>query len=166
MNIIADTREHREQWDRIRKGFERLGVHYERRKLDVGDYQDEDNPLLVVDRKHNLAEVAQNFTDQRRTREGLLRNRLEDEMIRAQKQGIKIVFLVEHGGSIKSIEDVQLWKNPRTITSPLAISGPRIYRKMLAYEKFYGVEFRFCGKQQTAKRIVEILQEGAEHGEG
>ncbi len=164
MTIMADTREHSQQWERIRKGFEAHGVDYIRNKLFVGDYMSLDNSRLVVDRKHNLAEIAQNFTEERKVN-GRMQNRLEDEMIRAKEHGIKIVFLIEHGGGIKTIEDVMLWKNPRTKTSPLAISGPRIYRKMLAYQNYYGVEFRFCGKQQTAKRIIEILQEG-QHGEG
>ena len=164
MTIMADTREHSKQWERIRQGFEAQGVDYIRTKLYVGDYMDMDNPRLVVDRKHNLAEVAQNFTEERRVG-GRMQNRLEDEMVRAKEHGIKIVFLIEHGGSMKTIEDVMLWKNPRTKTSPLAISGPRIYRKMLAFQNFYGVEFRFCGKQQTARRIIEILEEG-KHGEG
>lgn len=161
MTIMADTREHADQWERIRKGFEAHGVDYIRNKLFVGDYMSLDNPRLVVDRKHNLAEIAQNFTEERKVG-GRMRNRLEDEMVRAKEHGIKIVFLIEHGGSIKTIEDVLLWKNPRLKTSPLAISGPRIYRKMLAYEAFYGVEFRFCGKQQTARKIIEILQEGGD----
>ncbi len=164
MTIMADTREHSKQWERIRAGFEAQGVDYIRTKLYVGDYMDMDNPRLVVDRKHNLAEIAQNFTEERKVG-GRMQNRLEDEMVRAKEHGIKIVFLIEHGGSMKTIEDVMLWKNPRTKTSPLAISGPRIYRKMLAFQNFYGVEFRFCGKQQTAKRIIEILEEG-QHGEG
>lgn len=164
MTIMADTREHAKQWERIRAGFEAHGVDYIRTKLYVGDYMDMDNPRLVVDRKHNLAEIASNFTDERKVG-GRMQNRLEDEMVRAKEHGIKIVFLIEHGGSMKTIEDVMLWKNPRTKTSPLAISGPRIYRKMLAFQNFYGVEFRFCGKQQTARRIIEILEEG-HHGEG
>lgn len=163
MTIMADTREHAKQWERIRAGFEAHGVDYIRTKLYVGDYMSMDNPRLVVDRKHNLAEIAQNFTEERKVG-GRMQNRLEDEMVRAKEHGIKIVFLIEHGGSMKTIEDVMLWKNPRTKTSPLAISGPRIYRKMLAFQNFYGVEFRFCGKQQTARRIIEILEEG-KHGE-
>lgn len=164
MTIMADTREHADQWERIRAGFEARGVDYIRTKLYVGDYMSMDNPRLVVDRKHNLAEIAANFTEERKVN-GRRQNRLEDEMIRAKDHGIKIVFLIEHGGSMKTIEDVLLWKNPRAKTSPLAISGPRIYRKMLAFQNYYGVEFRFCGKQQTARRIIEILEEG-KHGEG
>jgi len=164
LTIIADTREHADQWERIRQGFDAAGVQYVRSKLLVGDYQALENPLLVIDRKHNLAEVAGNFTDERKI-EGKRRNRLEDEMTRAKELGIKIVFLIEHGGKIRSLEDVMDWQNPRLKTSPLAISGVRIYRKMVAYANFYGVEWAFCDKRHTAKRIVEILEEG-QHGKG
>lgn len=154
MTIIADTREHADQWERIRTGFDALGVQYVRSKLLVGDYQALENPLLVIDRKHNLAEVAGNFTEKKR---------FENEMQLAKKLGVKIVFLIEHGGKIKSLEDVMEWQNPRLKTSPLAISGVRIYRKMVAFQNFYGVEWAFCDKRHTAKRIVEILEEG-QHG--
>ena len=159
MTIMADTREHAEQWERIRAGFDAAGVQYIRSKLFVGDYMSLDNPRLVVDRKHNLQEVAGNFTDAKRTKNGY-RSRFEEEMATAKKHGIKIVFLVEHGGKIKTIEDVADWNNPRLTTSPMAINGIRIYRKMIAFQNFYGVEFRFCSKAQTARKIIEILKEG------
>lgn len=159
MTIMADTREHSEQWERIRAGFDAQGVDYIRSKLFVGDYMSLDNPRLVVDRKHNLQEIANNFTDSKRTKTGY-RSRFEEEMATAKKHGIKIVFLVEHGGKIKTLEDVAAWNNPRLTTSPMAISGIRIYRKMVAFQNFYGVEFRFCSKAQTARKIVEILKEG------
>lgn len=155
MTIIADTREHADQWDRIRAGFDALGVDYVRSKLLVGDYQALENPLLVIDRKHNLAEIANNFTEKKR---------FENEMQLAKKLGIKIVFLIEHGGKIRMIEDVMNWHNPRLKTSPLAMNGIRIYRKMMAFRSFYGVEFMFCDKKHTAKEIVRILEEG-QHGE-
>ena len=156
MTIIADTREHADQWERIRQGFDAAGVQYVRSKLLVGDYQALENPLLVIDRKHNLAEVAGNFTEKKR---------FENEMQLAKKLGVKIVFLIEHGGKIRSLEDVMDWQNPRLKTSPLAISGVRIYRKMVAYANFYGVEWAFCDKRHPAKRIIEILEEG-KHGKG
>lgn len=156
MTIMVDTREHADQWARIRNGFDAAGVQYVRSKLFVGDYMSLDNPRLVVDRKHNLAEIAYNFTEGKKTKTGY-RNRFEEEMATAQKHGIKIVFLIEHSSKVKTVEDVIAWKNPRLETSPLAISGERIYRKMLAFQNYYGVEFRFCDKRHTAQRIVEIL---------
>ena len=48
----------------------------------------------------------------------------------------------------------------------LILSGDHLYRmdyrKMLAFQNYYGVEFQFCSKAQTADRIIEILQGGAE----
>lgn len=164
MTIIADTREHADQWGRIRQGFDALGIQYVRSKLLVGDYQALENPLLVIDRKHNLAEVAKNFTERRKI-EGKSKNRLEDEMVRAKGLGIRIVFLVEHGGKIKAIEDVAKWVNPQLKEHPLAMTGERVLRIMLAYKNKYGVEWRFCDKRHTAKRIIEILEEG-QHGKG
>lgn len=76
--------------------------------------------------------------------------------------GIKLVFLVEHGGSIKSLEDVQNWKNPRLKDHPLAMSGERLYKVMLTMQNKYGIEWQFCDKRCTGKRIIEIL--GGQHG--
>ncbi|MBQ1580783.1 MAG: ERCC4 domain-containing protein [Firmicutes bacterium] len=163
MVIQVDSREKRHIIQRILDGFDRRGVQHYTSKLYKGDYMSLDNPRLVVDRKQNLAEVAYNFTDARKTTKGY-GSRFEQEMIDAKKMGIKIVFLVEHGGPIKTIEDVAKWVNPRLQESPMAISGERIYRKMLAFQNYYGVEFQFCSKAQTADRIIEILQGGEEHG--
>ena len=161
MVIQVDSREKRHIIERILNGLDRRGVQFYISKLYKGDYMNIDNPRLVVDRKQNLAEVAYNFTDARKTTKGYS-SRFENEMAEAKKLGIKIVFLVEHGGQIRSIEDVPKWVNPRLQESPMAISGERIYRKMLAFQNNYGVEFQFCSKAQTADRIIEILKGGAE----
>lgn len=161
MVIQVDSREKRHIIERILNGFDRRGIQFYISKLYKGDYMNIDNPRLVVDRKQNLAEVAYNFTDARKTTKGYS-SRFENEMAEAKKLGIKIVFLVEHGGQIRSIDDVPKWVNPRLQESPMAISGERIYRKMLAFQNYYGVEFQFCSKAQTADRIIEILQGGAE----
>ena len=148
MVIQVDSREKRHIIRPIIEAFENSDVDYFISKLPVGDYMSIDNPKLVVDRKQNLAEIAKNFTEKR----------FIDEMIRAKKYGIKIIFLVEHGGQIKSITDVEAWKNPRLATSPMALSGPRIFRKMLAFQNYYGVEFAFCSKEETGVRIIELLR--------
>lgn len=156
MTIQVDSREKRHIIQRILDGFDRRGVQHYVSKLYKGDYMNLDNPRLVVDRKQNLAEVAYNFTDARKTTKGY-GSRFEQEMADAKAMGIKIVFLVEHGGQIRSIDDVAKWENPRLQESPMAMSGERIYRKMLAFQNYYGVEWQFCDKRQTADRIIEIL---------
>ena len=74
-------------------------------KLDVGDYMTDPHGRVSVDRKQNMGEIENNFTWQRK--------RFEKECKRAKEQGIKLVFLIEHGKPIKSIDDVKDWENPR-----------------------------------------------------
>lgn len=149
MHIQIDTREHTGQVERIEKQLDALGVKHFRSKLYVGDYQSLDNPRLIVDRKKDLQELAGNVCQQH--------ERFRAELVRAQEAGIQLVILCEHGGSIKSLEDVYFWENPRRRTSPGAISGHRLFKILNTMQEKYGVRFEFCDKRQTGRRIVEIL---------
>lgn len=149
ITIQIDTREHTGQVERIEDQFDSLGVKHFRSKLYVGDYQSLDNPRLVVDRKKDLQEIAGNVCQQH--------ERFRAELIRAQEAGIQIVILCEHGGQIRSLEDVFFWDNPRRRTSKGAISGQRLFKILSTMKDKYGVRFEFCDKRQTGRRIVEIL---------
>lgn len=149
--IICDTREHKSEWERIKAQFDRLGVKYDRSKLYVGDYQSLNNALLVVDRKQHLGEICSNVCQQH--------ERFRAELIRAQEAGIKLIILCEHGGNIKTIEDVYFWDNPRKKYSKGALDGQRLFKMMRTMTQKYGVEWQFCTKQQTGRRIAEILGE-------
>lgn len=61
---------------------------------------------ISVDTKQNLQEVVGNI-------QGKSHARFRDEVILAMNAGIKLYILVEHGGKIKCLEDVQYWINPR-----------------------------------------------------
>lgn len=152
MVIEVDTREKPKAIQTILKQFEAAGAQVIRSKLWVADYRLLDNPYLVIDRKQNLNELCNNVVQDHK--------RFRDELIRAQDVGIRMVVLVEHGGGIKSIEDVPNWVNPRLKVSPLAVSGERLYKILKAMEYTYNVRFEFCDKRQTGKRILEILTEG------
>ena len=152
MVIEVDTREKPKAIQTILKQFEAAGVQVIRSKLWVADYRLLDNPYLVIDRKQNLNELCNNVVQDHK--------RFRDELIRAQDVGIRVVVLVEHGGGIKSIEDVPNWVNPRLKVSPLAVSGERLYKILKAMEYTYKVRFEFCDKRHTGKRILEILMEG------
>ena len=152
--IQIDTREHAHAIRRILKTFDETGVEYFFSKLYVGDYQRLDNGLLVVDRKQNLAEIAGNLTQQH--------ERFRSELERAKKAKIRVVVLCEHGGQIRSLEDVAEWKNPRLRESPQAITGERMAKVMQTMSERYGVEWQFCDKRQTGRRIIEILKEGVD----
>ena len=149
MTIQVDTREKARAIEGIIKEFDKQGVTHFSSKLYVGDYVNLENSFLVVDRKQNLLEVCSNVCQQHK--------RFVNEIKRAKATGIKIIFLVEHGENIKSLEDVKNWVNPRLKESPLAVSGERLYKILSTLERRYGVEFRFCDKRNTGKRIIEIL---------
>ena len=169
MTINVDTREHQSEWNRIQKQFDRIGVKYFRSKLYVGDYMSLDNARLVVDRKKDLQEVCGNVCQQH--------ERFKKELIRAMEAGIKIVFLIEHGSDIKTLEDVYFWQNPRKheirwrynkqtkqkekyFVSPKAVDGKQLYKSLCTIQDRYGARFEFCTKDQTGRRIMEILQDG------
>lgn len=150
--VIVDTREKPNAIQTILKQFEAAGVRVIRTKCYVGDYQLLSNPYLTVDRKQSLSELCNNVVQEH--------VRFRGELLRAQEVGISVVVLVEHGGGIKSLEDVPNWVNPRLKVSPLAVSGERLYKILKAMEYTYKVRFEFCNKANTGRRILEILTEG------
>lgn len=150
--IYVDTREKAHAIKRILAHFDKVGTEVVRQKLDVGDYMISPDGKLSVDRKQNLAELAVNF--------GKDRPRFVAECKRAMERGVKLVILVEHGGAVKDIESVRDWRNPRLDVSPYALSGPRIYQLMKTFETRYNVQWEFCCKQTTGKKIIEILSRG------
>lgn len=149
MIIQIDTREKARAIQKILAEFEKQGVKYFNSKLPVGDYISLDNAKLAVDRKQNLLELCNNVCQQHK--------RFIAEIERANEFGIKLVILCEHGGKIKSLDDVLNWVNPRLKESPLAVSGERLYRILITIRNKYGVDFLFCDKRQTGKKIIEIL---------
>lgn len=150
--VQIDTREKPKAIENIVKEFDKQGVKHIRSKLYSGDFMLLSNPYLTIDRKQNLNELCNNVVQDH--------VRFRSELIRAQEVGISVVVLVEHGGGIKSLEDVPNWVNPRLKVSPLAVSGERLYKILKAMEYTYKVRFEFCTKAQTGKRILQILTEG------
>lgn len=149
MVIQIDSREKARAISRTLDYFEKHGIKHFVSKLPVGDYMSYDNPRLVVDRKQSLIEVCQNVCQDHA--------RFKRELERAAEYEIKLVFLVEHGGSIKTLDDVKDWKNPRLKDHPLAMSGERLYKVLLTMQNKYGIDWQFCDKRCTGKRILEIL---------
>lgn len=149
MTIIVDTREHPQAIRRILAYFAKEGINVVRSKLYVGDYQKISNGLLVVDRKQNLGEIANNLTQGH--------ERFRSELERAKQAEIRLIILCEHGGQIRSLEDVREWQNPRLRESPRAITGERMYKVMKTMSARYGVTWEFCDKRQTGRRILELL---------
>lgn len=172
MLIQIDTREKKEIISGIIDYFDSQGIEYVLEKLDVGDYEDLHNPGVVIDRKHNLGELCNNLSDVPKKKKGTKefqkdknnhnivdRERFLREIKRSKELGKKLVFLVEHGNSIKNLEDVRKWKNPRLKKSSLATSGEMLYKKLSILENEYGVKFYFCSPKNTGEEIVKLLKE-------
>ena len=170
MRIIIDTREKPKATEKIEAEFKRQGIQFLRSKLPYGDYHSPDYPDVVVDRKQNLAELCANVsTVPKKEKDGKIKryedgsvmtelSRFTSELQGARQFGYKMVILCEHGGAVKSLEDVRRWVNPRLKESPLAMSGERLYIVLSRLMKTYSFDIQFCDKRNTGKRIIEILR--------
>lgn len=150
--LVCDSRE---KWTQHEKPPEnsigdwllKHGVNYCVRKLDTGDYM-LDGGHVTVDRKQTLDELAKNLTNPKD------RARFLKEIRRAREQGLKLIILCECGGKVKRIQDIAGWKSKHSPV-PGRVLMERIYQVHISY----GVEFLFCDKRSTAKKILELLYE-------
>ena len=165
MIIQIDSREKSRAIKKIIEEFDRHDVKHPVSKLMVGDYMNYDNPRLIIDRKQNLLEICSNVCQDH--------DRFRKELILAQENEIQLVILCEHGDGIECLEDIIFWENPRSeikrkikgkweTIQTKAMKGETLYKILKTLEKKYGVRFEFCTKEETGKRIVEIL--GGEFG--
>ena len=161
MIIQIDSREKAKAIQKIIAEFDRQGIKHPVSKLMVGDYMNYDNPRVIVDRKQNLTEVCSNVCQDH--------DRFRRELVLAKENGIQLIILCEHGKDIKSLEDVIFWKNPRSekrkkidgkwkTVNTNAMKGDVLYKILTTLEEKYGVRFEFCDKDETGKRIVELLE--------
>lgn len=166
MDIQIDSREKARAIRKIVKTFDDNGVKHFSSKLLVGDYMSLDNPRLIIDRKQNLQELCGNVCQQH--------ERFKRELLKAMDAGIQLIILIEHGNDIKSIEDVYFWKNPRKhevrwrtvngkkeryVASSKAVDGNQLYKPLCTIRDRYNVRFEFCEKNDTGKKIIELLSE-------
>ena len=105
MILYEDTRQQKGKHDNIKKYCEKNGIELVNVKLDVGDYMIDLNGKISVDTKSNLYELSRNLTNKAD------HSRFWKEVRRAREQGIKLYILCEHGGKIKSIQDVAQWRD-------------------------------------------------------
>ena len=164
MILIEDTRNKVGQHRNVSEYCERHGIELVRKKLDVGDYMVEGGSV-VIDTKADLQEVYGNLIHDH--------DRFRRECIRAKEAGIRLIILVEQAG-IETLEDVKTWENPRIaeynwalehglrVAKAPPISSKRLYGIMKTMEDNYGIQFRFCHKNSTGKRITQILTEGVD----
>lgn len=150
--LLIDTREKPKAIQGITRTIERMGIPYERTKLLFGDYQDYNRPGVVIDRKQNIQELAQNCT-----RDHV---RFRAELDRAKKAGSRLVILVEQNRykdgdewrHVEDIADLMYWTSPHA-----TIRGEKVYRVLRGWMAKYDIDVQFCDKRSTGKRILEII---------
>ena len=143
--IIVDTRE--QKWDHIRAYFEEHGVEYVVLKLDEGDYANTEHPGIVVDRKANLQEICGNLA----AGNGNI-IRFINECKRAKDNNKRMIVLIE-GTSCRKISDLATWRSKYS-----KHTGKWLTDKMFSLTVSYDVEWMFCRKNETAKRILNLLE--------
>lgn len=140
----------------IIKYFDDRQVPHTSTKLLFGDYMDWNRPGIVVDRKHNIAELAKNCTVEAA--------RFTRELERAEKAGAKLVVLVEQNRyktergewvSINNLSDIIYWSSKNT-----TIRGEKLFRVLSSWVNRYNLSVEFCNKSQTGRRIYEIIYGG------
>lgn len=140
--LICDSKEKKNE--HILRYFDRHGIDYEIRKLDVGDYMFEGG-TISVDTKRSVDELASNMLN-RNDHARFLR-----EAKRATDSGIKLIVLLETS-KYKAIPDLREWRSKYS-----GISGRALMDAIYKTHISYGVEFLFCPKISTGRRILEIL---------
>lgn len=99
---------------------------------------------------------------------------------RAQNSGIRLVVLVENNDGVACIDDLIWWINPRLKIMrrsnecigfykngkprykrvqkfPNAATGEQLAKSLITMHEKYGVEFMFCSKGESGKKILELL---------
>lgn len=142
--IQIDTREKPQAIAGIKAFFDKHNIEYIDRKMDIADYCVVGNENLVIDRKRNLQEVAQNLCSDDR-------GRFWREVRLAYRNHVRMIVLVEQSG-INDLRDVKNWQSKYQ-----RLSGARLQEEMYRIALAYGVEWQFCHKNSTGKRICELL---------
>ena len=156
--IQVDTREKQRAIQNILKTFEQYDINYIQSKMYVGDYCLLENPLCIIDRKQNIAEIAHNAT----TGHG----RMKRELKRLDDMNGQMTFLIEQKTytdpngtkrTLNSLEDIMYWENPHG-----CVDGIQVYKILDAWQHKHNISYRFCDKRTTGKVILEILNRGME----
>lgn len=146
MVIQVDSRE--QKYEHVTRYFDEQGIKWVKSKCVVGDYVNLENPMVVIDRKKDLQEVAGNVCQQH--------ERFVRELELAKELGYKMIVLVEEP-NISALANVCSWYNWRRKKNPKAVDGKTLYKIMFTMSKKYGVVWEFTTKQNCGKRIIELL---------
>ena len=145
ITLIEDTRNKVGCHANVARYCQKHGIRILRRKLDYGDYMVESNPLVSVDTKQDLQEVATNLMNRSDSA------RFWREIRGASANGIHLIVLVEEHG-VNAVRDVIRWESKWN-----RVTGRMLMDEMIRCEMAYGVQWEFCDKRSTGRKLIELL---------
>lgn len=155
MVIIEDTRNQSGKHKEINKYFALHGIKVVRSKMLVGDYQIANDGRVAVDTKKDVLELFGNI--------GKDHERFRRECELAKAADIQLIILTE-----EELPEGRLdkWVSPKFKNSnayhnagdPKSKANPVAMRKaMITMSRKYGVIFKFCRKEESGAKIIELL---------
>lgn len=144
MILLQDCREKCGHHLNIEKYCKSHGIEIKRVRLNVGDYMFPNGKVSVDIKSGGLSELASD----------LHRDRLEfnKKYKKCYHDNIRLIVLVEQ--PITKMSEIISWKSKHS-----RISGKYLFDMMYDLKLSYGVEFKFCSKEETASMIIELLSE-------
>lgn len=146
MIVICDSRER--CWSHIEWYFKEHNIPYRVEKLDTGDYFNPDNPSVVIDRKGDISEVFSNLSN---GKNNIIR--FTKECKRAKKSKLRFIVLIE-SPTLTSTKDVAAIESAKYAK----YTGKALANEMFRLTMAYGVEWQFCKKNETAGKILDLLE--------
>lgn len=162
--IHVDRRQKKGKHDLKHDMLRETGALLVSHSLDVGDYAQA--PRCAVDTKRDINELASCLTTQH--------ERFADECKRAQEQKTLLVILTENDQGVTSLSDLSSWiETDDDFELRCEQSKGRVKKRMVGstlaktcetMHKKYGTYFAFCSLEETAAKIIEILEWGENVG--
>lgn len=163
MVILEDTRNQVGKHANIKRQLVTLGHQLVRSKLYVGDYQLANSGETVIDTKKDMLELAMDLCRDH--------DRFRRECEKARDAGIKLIILTEEelpAGGLAAWKS-PVWKAPgrgHRAGDPISKVKPAtLYKQIHTMASRYGVDFRFCRRDETGRLIVDILTGGQKNAE-
>ena len=152
MILIEDTRQKKSKHDNIKEYCEKEGIIIYPLTLHTGDYmfgEIENGRIsptgnVSVDTKADLVELCADLTKDEIAFNKKYRKCFDDK--------IKLYVLTEQ--KVTSLRQLAKWQNPHS-----SINGRKLIDKIYRLKFMFGIEFLFCDKSETPKKIIDILSQ-------
>lgn len=154
--LVQDVREKVGKHNEITNYCQKINLPIVRKILNVGDYR-----LAEMDEKGNIAFINNISVDIKSSggnglqelASDLYRDKLafNKKYRKSWQDGVKLIVLVAE--EVKSLNDIVKWKNPHG-----KVSGRMLLDLMQTVQRSYGVDFKFCRKEEVGQAIIQLLK--------